>query len=96
VAPVIPYAESSSGPPTGDESGLVQHMRRKIFWMEKDLVGIHAMAAVVKKNGELAATAEHYMLDELQKASKSLNCKKLTFLVFSNLWVLRFSLITYF
>jgi hypothetical protein len=33
--------------------------------MENDLVGIHAMAAVVKKKGELATEAEQYALDEL-------------------------------
>jgi hypothetical protein len=43
--------------------------------MEKDLVGIHAMAAVVKKKGELAAEVKQYALDELQKATESLNCK---------------------
>jgi hypothetical protein len=43
--------------------------------MKKDLLGIHAMAAVIKKKGELAIEAEQYALTELQKATKSLNCK---------------------
>jgi hypothetical protein len=43
--------------------------------MEKDLVGIHTMAAVVKKKGELAIEEEQYALNELQKATESLNCK---------------------
>ncbi|KAM0842398.1 hypothetical protein ACQ4PT_058389 [Festuca glaucescens] len=73
VAPVIPYAESSSGPSAGNESGLVQQLRSKISQMEKDLVGIHDMVAVVKKKGELAAEAEQYALDEMQKATESLN-----------------------
>jgi hypothetical protein len=34
--------------------------------MEKALVRIHAMTAVVKKNGELAIEAEQYALNELQ------------------------------
>jgi hypothetical protein len=59
--------------------------------MEKDLIGIHAMAAVVKKKGELATAAEQYTLDELQKATKSLNCKYLMFLASVNLRVLCFS-----
>jgi hypothetical protein len=47
--------------------------------MEKDLVGIHAMAVVVKKKGELAVEVEQYALDELQKATESLNCKQSMF-----------------
>jgi hypothetical protein len=43
--------------------------------MEKDLLGIHAMAAVIKKKCELAVEAERYALGELQKASESLNCE---------------------
>ncbi|KAM0896290.1 hypothetical protein ACQ4PT_023301 [Festuca glaucescens] len=73
VTPVTPYAESSSGPSVGNESGIVQQLRSKISWMEKDLVGIHAMAAVVKKKGELATEAEEYALNKLQKATESLN-----------------------
>jgi hypothetical protein len=43
--------------------------------MEKDLLGIHAMAAVIKKKGEMAVEAERYTLNELQKATDSLSCK---------------------
>jgi hypothetical protein len=43
--------------------------------MEKDLLGIHAMAAVIKKKGELAMEAEQYALNEPQKATESLNCE---------------------
>jgi hypothetical protein len=43
--------------------------------MEKDLLGIHAMAAVIKKKGELAMEAERYALSELQKATESLKCE---------------------
>jgi hypothetical protein len=42
--------------------------------MEKDLLGIHAMAAVIKKKCEMAVEAERYTLNELQKATVSLNC----------------------
>jgi hypothetical protein len=43
--------------------------------MEKDPRGIHAMEAVIKKKDELAIEAERYVLNELQKATKSLNCE---------------------
>jgi hypothetical protein len=43
--------------------------------MERDLLGSHAMAAVIKKKGELAIEAEQYALNELQKATESLNCE---------------------
>jgi hypothetical protein len=43
--------------------------------MEKDMRGIHAMAAIIKKKGKLATDAEWYALAELQKATESLNCK---------------------
>ena len=48
--------------------------------MENDLLGIHAMAAVIKKKGELAMEAEQYALNELQKATESLNCEYPTIL----------------
>jgi hypothetical protein len=47
--------------------------------MEKNFVVIHAMAALVKKKGELAAEVEQYALHELQKATESLNCKQSIF-----------------
>ena len=73
VAPVVPFVEDVS--PAGSETGLLQQMRTRISRMEKDLLGIHAMAAVIKKKGEMAVEAERYTLNELQKATKSLNCK---------------------
>jgi hypothetical protein len=48
--------------------------------MEKDLVGIHVMTAVVKKKDELAAEVEQYALDRLQTANESLNYKQSMFL----------------
>jgi hypothetical protein len=77
VTPVVPFAESSSGAAASSKSGLVQQMRSRISRMEKDLLGIHAMAAVIKKKGELAIEAEQYALNELQKAIESLNCEYL-------------------
>jgi hypothetical protein len=43
--------------------------------MEKDWVGIHTMATVVKKKDKLSIEAEQYALDELQKSTENLNCK---------------------
>ena len=73
-------AESSLSSATGNESELVRQLRNRISQMEKDLVGIHAMVAVVKKKGELAAEVEQYALDRLQTATKSLSCKQSMFL----------------
>jgi hypothetical protein len=42
---------------------------------KKDLLGIHAMAAMIKKTGELNIEAEQHALSELQKATESLNCE---------------------
>jgi hypothetical protein len=50
-------------------------MKARIAQMEKDIRGIHAMAAVIKKKGELATDAERYALTELHRATESLNCK---------------------
>ena len=70
---MAPFVEDVSS--AGSESGLVQQMKTRITRMEKDLLGIHAMAAVIKKKGELAVEAEQYALSELQKATESLNCE---------------------
>jgi hypothetical protein len=72
VTPVVLFAESCSSSTAVTECGLVQQMRSKISRMEKDLLGIHAMAAVITKKGELAIEAEQYALNELQKATQSL------------------------
>ena len=75
MAPISSHAVGSSGPPAGDESGLVQQLRGRISRMEKDLVAIHAGVAIVKKKGELAIEAEQYAQEELSKATESLHCK---------------------
>jgi hypothetical protein len=72
-------AESSMSSTTGNESELVRQLRNRISQMEKDLVGIHAMVEVLKKKGELAAEVEQYALDELQKATESINYKQSMF-----------------
>jgi hypothetical protein len=73
VAPVVAFVEDTSA--AGSETGFLQQMRTQISQMEKDLLGIHAMVAVIKKKGEMAVEAERYTLNELQKATDSLNCK---------------------
>ncbi|KAK1601177.1 hypothetical protein QYE76_059275 [Lolium multiflorum] len=71
VAPVPSFAEGS---PVNDfENNRLQRMKTSILRMEKDMRGIHAMAAIIKKKGELATDAERYALSELQKATESLN-----------------------
>jgi hypothetical protein len=70
---VVPFVEDTSA--AGSETGLLQQMKTRISRMEKDLLGIHAMAAVIKKKGEMAVEAERYTLNELQKATDSLSCK---------------------
>jgi hypothetical protein len=64
VTPVVPFAKSSFGA-AGTESGLMQQMRSRITRMEKDLLAIHDMAAMIKKKGELAIEEEKYALNKL-------------------------------
>jgi hypothetical protein len=72
VAHVPSFAGSSADE---SESDRLQCMKTRITKMEKDMREIHAMAAIIKKKGELSLDAEHYALNELQKAKESLNCK---------------------
>ena len=81
VTPVPSFVEGSSA--ADSENDRLQRMKTRISQMEKDLRGIHAMAAVIKKKGELAIEAERYALSELQKATESLNCEYLILLQFS-------------
>lgn len=80
MTPVPSFVEGSLA---GDsESDRLQRMKSRILQMEKDMRGIHAMAAIIKKKDELAIDAERYALSELQKATESLNCKCLFLLCF--------------
>jgi rhamnogalacturonyl hydrolase YesR len=67
VAPVTPFVEDSST--AGSETSLLQWIRTRISQMEKDPLGIHAMAAIIKTKSELAMEAERYALNELHKAT---------------------------
>jgi hypothetical protein len=74
------------GPSADDsESDRLQRMKTQILQIEGDMRGIHAMAAIIKKKGELAIDAERYALGELQKSTTSLNCKCLVLLQFLRL-----------
>ncbi|KAK1617954.1 hypothetical protein QYE76_023471 [Lolium multiflorum] len=62
VTLVPSFVESSLA---GDsESDRLQCMKARILQMENDMRGIHAMAAIIKKKGELAIDAERYALSE--------------------------------
>ena len=73
MSPVSSFVEGSLA--NDSENDRLQRMRTRILQMEKDMRGIHAMAAIIKKKGELAIDAERYALTKLQKATESLNCK---------------------
>ncbi|KAK1648020.1 hypothetical protein QYE76_065825 [Lolium multiflorum] len=67
VFPVPSFTDDSSG--ASSESDRLQHMKDRIAQMEKDMRGIYALAAIIRKKNELAADAERYALAELQKAT---------------------------
>jgi hypothetical protein len=66
-------AESSSA--AVDESENVCRMRNQISQLNKDMVGLHAMDALVKNKSELAIAVEQHALDHLRVATESLSCK---------------------
>ncbi|KAK1663211.1 hypothetical protein QYE76_051370 [Lolium multiflorum] len=71
---VIPMSSFTEGPSNGSsEKYCLERMKSRIAQMEKGMRGIHAMAAIIKKKGELATDAERYALMELHKATESLN-----------------------
>jgi hypothetical protein len=43
--------------------------------LDKDITSLRAMAALVKKKGEIATAIEQYALDGLHVATESLGCK---------------------
>jgi hypothetical protein len=75
VASTVSRAECSLNSAADNDSEVVHQLRSRISQMERDLVGIHAMAAAVKKKGELAVEVKQYCVDKLQKDTESLNCK---------------------
>jgi hypothetical protein len=49
--------------------------------LNKDITSLRAMAALVKKKGEIATAVEQYALDGLHVASESLGCECLVYLL---------------
>ena len=68
-----PFVDDSSGVLSDEDR--IQRMKDRIAQMEKDLRNTYALAAIVRKKGEIAADIERYALTELHKATESLNCK---------------------
>ena len=61
-----------------DESELVRRLRDQISRLNKDIAGLHIMAALVKKKSEIAAAVEQHALDRLRVATESLSFKRST------------------
>ncbi|KAK1645939.1 hypothetical protein QYE76_063744 [Lolium multiflorum] len=57
---------------SNDESSLVRHLRDQVSSLDKDITSLRAMAALVKKKGEIAIAIEQYALDGLHIATESL------------------------
>ncbi|KAK1613246.1 hypothetical protein QYE76_036919 [Lolium multiflorum] len=75
VFPVSASIEDSSGALSEDDR--IQHMKDRITQLEKDLRNTYALAAIIKKKGEIAADVERYALTKLHEATESLNCSTL-------------------
>ncbi|KAK1629188.1 hypothetical protein QYE76_003503 [Lolium multiflorum] len=65
-------AELFPNPSSNDESGLVRRLRDQVSCLNKDITSLRAMAALVKKKGEIATAVEQYALDGLHVATESL------------------------
>jgi hypothetical protein len=81
--------ESSLNSTAVNESELVHRLRNRISQLNKDMVGLHAMAALVKKKIELATTVEQHALDRLRVAIEILSCKQSTPFCFSYFYLER-------
>jgi hypothetical protein len=68
---VAPFVEDASS--AGSESSLVQQMRTRISRMEKDLLGIHAMAAVIKKEGRTGCRSRAIRTKRTAEGHRELN-----------------------
>ena len=73
VFPVPAFVDDSSG--AVSESDRLQRMKDQITQMKKDMRSTYALAAIIKRKGDLAADVERYALTELHRATESLNCK---------------------
>jgi hypothetical protein len=68
-------AEPSLNSSAVDESDLVRRLRDQISRLKKNVTNLHAMAALVKRKGEIAIAIEQHTLDRLRVATESLSCK---------------------
>ncbi|KAK1692511.1 hypothetical protein QYE76_009208 [Lolium multiflorum] len=72
----IPPSSSRAGlfpnPSSNEESSLVRRLRDQVSSLDKDITSLRAMAALVKKKGEMATAIEQYALDGLHIATESL------------------------
>ncbi|KAK1642521.1 hypothetical protein QYE76_060326 [Lolium multiflorum] len=72
----IPPSSSRAGlfpnPSSNDESSLVRRLRDQVSSLDRDITSLRAMAALVKKKGEMAIAIEQYALDGLHIATESL------------------------
>ncbi|KAK1617184.1 hypothetical protein QYE76_022701 [Lolium multiflorum] len=72
----IPPSSSRAGlfpnPSSNDESSLVRRLRDQVSSLDIDITSLRAMAALVKKKGEMATAIEQYALDGLHIATESL------------------------
>ncbi|KAK1694653.1 hypothetical protein QYE76_011350 [Lolium multiflorum] len=71
VFPVPSFADDSSG--ALPENDRIQCMKDRMTQMENDLRSTYALAAIINKKSETAASVERYILGELHKATESLN-----------------------
>nr|XP_051211412.1 uncharacterized protein LOC127328890 [Lolium perenne] len=71
VFPLPAFVDDSSG--ALSDGDRIQRMKDRIAQLEKDLRNTYALAAIIKKKGEIAADVERYALTELHKATESLN-----------------------
>jgi uncharacterized protein YlxW (UPF0749 family) len=77
--------ETSLNSSAVDESELVRRLRDQISRLNKDISGLHTMAALVKKKSEIATAVERHVLDRLRVATESLSSKQsTTFPLFSS------------
>ncbi|KAK1682805.1 hypothetical protein QYE76_043653 [Lolium multiflorum] len=65
-------AEPFPNPSSNDESSLVRRLRDQVSSLDRDITSLRAMAALVKKKGEIATAIEQYALDGLHVATESL------------------------
>ncbi|KAK1660823.1 hypothetical protein QYE76_048982 [Lolium multiflorum] len=72
IPPSSSRARLFRNPSNNDESSLVRHLRDQVSSLDRDITSLRAMAALVKKKGEMAIAIEQYALDGLHIATESL------------------------